>query len=97
MAAAEPPPVTHLVTSPRSNPTTACLPGTTQVVRFVLCCVSGVGAGVFGSLVGLGGAFVMIPALTGVLKASQHQAHGKQPPSSTPPSRVSWACCWLSE
>lgn len=55
----------------------------------MLCCVSGVGAGVFGSLVGLGGAFVMIPALTGVLKASQHQAHGKQPQQSSTPPAVS--------
>lgn len=37
---------------------------------------TGVAAGVFGSLVGMGGAFVMIPAMTGVLKFSQHQAHG---------------------
>lgn len=37
---------------------------------------TGVVAGVFGSLVGMGGAFVMIPAMTGVLKFSQHQAHG---------------------
>lgn len=38
--------------------------------------MTGVAAGMFGSLVGMGGAFVMIPAMTGVLKFSQHQAHG---------------------
>ena len=37
----------------------------------------GFAAGTFGSLVGMGGAFVMIPAMTGILKFSQHQAHGK--------------------
>lgn len=41
----------------------------------VVC--AGVVAGIFGSLVGMGGAFVMIPALTAFLRASQHQAHGK--------------------
>lgn len=39
---------------------------------------TGVVAGVFGSLVGMGGAFVLIPALTGLLKFSQHQAHGRE-------------------
>ena len=32
----------------------------------------------FGALVGMGGAFVMIPAMTGILKFSQHQAHGRE-------------------
>jgi len=26
----------------------------------------------------MGGAFVMIPAMTGILKFSQHQAHGRK-------------------
>lgn len=33
-------------------------------------------AGVCGSLVGLGGGFVMIPMMTSFLRLSQHQAHG---------------------
>ncbi|WP_168194271.1 sulfite exporter TauE/SafE family protein [Thermodesulfobacterium sp. TA1] len=36
----------------------------------------GVLAGCFGGLVGLGGGVVMIPLMVGVLKLSQHQAHG---------------------
>ncbi|KAL3945144.1 MAG: hypothetical protein SGBAC_000747 [Bacillariaceae sp.] len=37
----------------------------------------GVGAGVLGSLAGLGGGFVMIPLMTSrLLRLSQHQAHG---------------------
>ena len=36
----------------------------------------GLGAGVFGGLVGLGGGVVMIPMLVGILKLNQHQAHG---------------------
>jgi len=36
----------------------------------------GIIAGVFGSMVGMGGAFVSLPLLTGVLKLSQHHAHG---------------------
>lgn len=30
-----------------------------------------------GSLVGMGGAFVLIPGLTGIMQLSQHQAHGR--------------------
>ncbi|CAM9274778.1 unnamed protein product, partial [Choristocarpus tenellus] len=33
-------------------------------------------AGLLGSLVGLGGGFIAIPALTGLLRLNQHQAHG---------------------
>lgn len=33
-------------------------------------------AGVFGGLVGLGGGVVMIPLMVGILKVSQHKAHG---------------------
>jgi hypothetical protein len=33
-------------------------------------------AGVFGGLVGLGGGVIMIPLMVGVLKLTQHQAHG---------------------
>jgi uncharacterized membrane protein YfcA len=36
----------------------------------------GLTAGVFGGLIGLGGGLIMIPLLIGVLKLSQHQAHG---------------------
>lgn len=36
----------------------------------------GVMAGFFGSLVGLGGGVVMIPLMVGLLKLTQHQAHG---------------------
>ncbi|HAA83933.1 MAG: Putative permease [Thermodesulfobacterium sp. 37_54] len=36
----------------------------------------GILAGCFGGLVGLGGGVVMIPLMVGVLKLSQHQAHG---------------------
>ncbi|EKU20977.1 hypothetical protein NGA_0076700, partial [Nannochloropsis gaditana CCMP526] len=47
------------------------------VTPTAMCKAGGIGvvAGVFGSLVGMGGAFVLIPALTGLLKFSQHQAH----------------------
>jgi uncharacterized membrane protein YfcA len=33
-------------------------------------------AGIFGGLVGLGGGVIMIPLMVGVLKLTQHQAHG---------------------
>lgn len=33
-------------------------------------------AGVLGSLVGMGGGFVMVPSMVSVLRLSQHQAHG---------------------
>ncbi|MCX8028299.1 MAG: sulfite exporter TauE/SafE family protein [Thermodesulfovibrionales bacterium] len=36
----------------------------------------GICAGFFGGLVGLGGGVVMIPMMVGILKLSQHQAHG---------------------
>ncbi len=36
----------------------------------------GLGAGLFGGLVGLGGGAIMIPAMVGILKLSQHEAHG---------------------
>ncbi len=36
----------------------------------------GLAAGLFGGLVGLGGGVVMIPLMTGVLRLTQHQAHG---------------------
>lgn len=38
--------------------------------------VIGLAAGIFGSLVGLGGGVVMIPLLVGLLKMEQHKAHG---------------------
>lgn len=36
----------------------------------------GLAAGCFGGLVGLGGGVIMIPLMTGILKISQHKAHG---------------------
>lgn len=36
----------------------------------------GLAAGLFGGLIGLGGGLIMIPLMIGVLKLSQHQAHG---------------------
>ena len=36
----------------------------------------GLSAGIFGGLVGLGGGLIMIPLMVGILKVSQHQAHG---------------------
>ncbi|ABO50104.1 protein of unknown function DUF81 [Desulforamulus reducens MI-1] len=36
----------------------------------------GLAAGFFGGLVGLGGGVIMIPLMVGILKMSQHQAHG---------------------
>jgi uncharacterized membrane protein YfcA len=35
-----------------------------------------VGAGIFSSLFGMGGAFVTVPAMTGILGVSQHHASG---------------------
>jgi uncharacterized membrane protein YfcA len=42
----------------------------------VLSFVIGLTAGIFGGLVGLGGGLIMIPLMVGILKLSQHQAHG---------------------
>jgi len=36
----------------------------------------GIAAGTFGGLIGLGGGVIMVPLLIGVLKLSQHRAHG---------------------
>lgn len=36
----------------------------------------GLAAGLFGGLVGLGGGVIMIPLMVGILKLSQHKAHG---------------------
>ena len=36
----------------------------------------GFAAGIFGGLIGLGGGLIMIPLMVGVLKLSQHKAHG---------------------
>ncbi|MFQ3574563.1 MAG: sulfite exporter TauE/SafE family protein [Thermodesulfovibrionales bacterium] len=38
--------------------------------------IIGICAGFFGGLVGLGGGVVMIPMMVGILKLTQHQAHG---------------------
>ena len=38
--------------------------------------VIGLTAGIFGGLAGLGGGLIMIPLMMGVLKLSQHKAHG---------------------
>lgn len=43
-----------------------------NVISFVI----GLTAGIFGGLVGLGGGLIMIPLMVGVLKLSQHKAHG---------------------
>ena len=42
----------------------------------LLSILIGLIAGIFGSLVGLGGGVVMIPLLVGLLKMEQHKAHG---------------------
>lgn len=42
----------------------------------LICFAIGLSAGFFGGLVGLGGGLIMIPLMIGVLKLSQHQAHG---------------------
>lgn len=36
----------------------------------------GFAAGIFGGIIGVGGGIIMIPLMVGVLKLSQHQAHG---------------------
>ena len=36
----------------------------------------GLCAGIFGGLVGIGGGLIMIPLMVGILKFSQHKAHG---------------------
>jgi uncharacterized protein len=43
-----------------------------NIISFII----GLAAGFFGGLVGLGGGLIMIPLMVGVLKLSQHQAHG---------------------
>jgi uncharacterized membrane protein YfcA len=43
-----------------------------KVISFVI----GLTAGIFGGLAGLGGGLIMIPLMVGVLKLSQHKAHG---------------------
>ncbi len=43
-----------------------------NIISFVI----GLAAGVFGGLVGLGGGLIMIPLMVGILKVSQHRAHG---------------------
>lgn len=43
-----------------------------NIISFVI----GLVAGFFGGLVGLGGGLIMIPLMVGILKLSQHQAHG---------------------
>lgn len=44
--------------------------------RHFLSFAIGLAAGSFGGLVGLGGGVIMIPLMIGVLKLSQHRAHG---------------------
>jgi hypothetical protein len=48
------------------------VPLKTNFISFVI----GLSAGIFGGLVGLGGGLIMIPLMVGVLKLSQHRAHG---------------------
>jgi len=43
-----------------------------NVISFVI----GLTAGIFGGLVGIGGGVIMVPLMVGVLKFSQHKAHG---------------------
>ncbi len=38
--------------------------------------ITGVAGGLFSGLTGVGGGAVMVPMLTGILRLSQHQAHG---------------------
>jgi len=42
----------------------------------IISSLIGLIAGIFGGLVGLGGGVVMIPLMVGILKLSQHKAHG---------------------
>lgn len=44
--------------------------------RNIITFFIGIMAGFFGGLVGLGGGVVMIPLMVGILKLTQHQAHG---------------------
>ena len=44
----------------------------TNLISFII----GLVAGGFGGLVGLGGGLVMVPLMVGILKLSQHRAHG---------------------
>lgn len=44
----------------------------TTIISFII----GFVAGIFGGLAGLGGGLIMIPLMAGVLKLSQHKAHG---------------------
>ncbi|MBI5603826.1 MAG: TSUP family transporter [Deltaproteobacteria bacterium] len=38
--------------------------------------LTGILAGLFGGLLGIGGGFVMIPLMGGLLEVGQHRAHG---------------------
>lgn len=43
---------------------------------FWICLGIGLAAGGFGGLLGIGGGMIMVPLMLGVLKLSQHEAHG---------------------
>ncbi|MRR15484.1 MAG: sulfite exporter TauE/SafE family protein [Deltaproteobacteria bacterium] len=44
--------------------------------RHVISFAIGLAAGAFGGLIGLGGGVIMVPLMVGILKLSQHRAHG---------------------
>jgi len=46
-------------------------------VSFFVGLVPGLVSGLAGSLVGMGGAFIAVPAMTGLLGVTQHMANGK--------------------
>jgi uncharacterized membrane protein YfcA len=55
---------------------TLILPEVAPLKINVISFVIGLTAGIFGGLAGLGGGLIMIPLMVGVLKLSQHKAHG---------------------
>lgn len=62
----------HSVKDEQGSPKDPRICSLQQLKAFAIGC----GAGGLGSLVGMGGGFVMVPAMTAVLKLTQHQAHG---------------------
>jgi hypothetical protein len=54
----------------------SCRGGITEMHLNVISFLIGLVAGMFGGLVGLGGGVVMIPLMVGILKLTQHKAHG---------------------
>lgn len=67
------------MSSPKNKTTTAVATETSELANNAVPKAFAIGslAGVCGSLAGMGGGFVMIPLMTsGLLRLSQHQAHG---------------------